>query len=70
MPVAAALDQFDAAARVAIGDPQDDRAHLAGCPLIAQPGRKLPRVERIVAREQHRLYGAFQIVDHVAAAFR
>src|SRR3546814_20059882 len=63
MPVSAALDQFDAAARMALCDRHDDHAHRPGRNLVAEPRRNLPRVERFVAGEQHRLDRAFQIVD-------
>src|SRR3546814_946246 len=49
MPVSAALDQFDAAARMALCDRHDDHAHRPGRNLVAEPRRNLPRVERFVA---------------------
>ena len=63
------------AALVAFGNRQNDRADLARRHFIAQTSRDLPRIERFVAREQHRFYRAFQIIDHagccpMGAAFR
>src|SRR3546814_10892754 len=74
MPMPAALDEFDPASRMAPRDGLDDRLHLPGGHFIAEAPGDLPRVERFVAGEQHRLYRAFQIVDHARcsplAAFR
>ena len=75
MPMAAAFDQFDAAARVARSNRLDNRPHLPRRHFVAQPPRNLARVERCVAGEQHRFDRAFQIVDHagccpMGAAFR
>src|SRR3546814_2859787 len=64
MPMPAALDEFDPASRMAPRDGLDDRLHLPGGHFIAEAPGDLPRVERFVAGEQHRLYRAFQIVDH------
>ena len=72
MPVAAALDQFDTAPRVARRDRLQDRAHLARRQLVVEAPGNLARVERLVAGKDHRLYRAFAIVDlaHPWLAFR
>ena len=63
MPVTAALDEFDAASRVARGDRMDHRLDVGHRDFLGKARRDLPCVERFVAGEQHRLYRTFAVVD-------
>ena len=73
-------EPYDPATHCSVCSKADDHRHPDDHPfesaitrarrLAAEARRDLPRVERLVAGEQHRFYRAFEVVDHASAAFR